>query len=361
MIDHVIPPYRSWEVCFYCGGRLPAKHKEHIFNSSWTGKHKTGSLICDTCNASFASEVDKAFFPYTKYIMNVRALKGERHKEAPTIKTKKEIVIRLGGKPESPPLINLRVEDGKLYFQASAPDKPTLRRFMKEQLPDIESNMGRSLRDDEHELLRNWVRKAEFSSEPAGSVELKDSIDPQLQVRSTLHTILKCMALYDPNFTKHISQDILNFSRYGTGEWSSYAVHAFPRFVDIVDAFSSSFTDFNAVEVHYVPAVKLIAARLVILGRLNRWVVISNQYEGPYQILFVAEPSLSGMLDPLLMTFPDTFPANVEVKHAMEPDDFVEELVQVSRMAMGPMLYWLSSPVALVNLRSNIPMLRLPT
>ncbi|UHA76263.1 hypothetical protein [Paenibacillus sp. 481] len=48
-----------------------------MFNSCWTGKHKTGALICDECNASFGSEVDLAFKSYTKYQMNVWSLKGE--------------------------------------------------------------------------------------------------------------------------------------------------------------------------------------------------------------------------------------------------------------------------------------------
>lgn len=44
--------------CYQCGEKLPSKGKEHIFNSSWTGKNKTGSLICDESNNSFSSTVD---------------------------------------------------------------------------------------------------------------------------------------------------------------------------------------------------------------------------------------------------------------------------------------------------------------
>lgn len=338
MMDHniVVPEFRRWEACFYCGSSLPAKSKEHIFNSSWTGKHKTGSLICDTCNAAFADEVDKAFIPYIKFKMNVWNLKGERHKDAPTIKTNEELVIRPGGKPENPPSLTFRIEDGKLYFTTNAPDKATIRRLWKEQLPEIESMMGRSLREDEHQQFRDLVRQAEINTESAGPVKFHDSIDPHLEVRSTLHTILKCIALYDPNFSEIISKDVLNFSRYGNGDWRSFAVHAAPRIVNISKSYSSFYTHFNAVEVHYLPNAKQIVARLAILRSLDRWVVLSNHYEGPAQILFVAEPSLSGILQPMLFTFSDNFPSTVKIEHVMEYNDFVRELVQISQWELGP-------------------------
>lgn len=45
--EYSTPTQLRWGACFCCGGHLPAQKKEHIFNSSWTGKHKTGALICD--------------------------------------------------------------------------------------------------------------------------------------------------------------------------------------------------------------------------------------------------------------------------------------------------------------------------
>lgn len=97
------PVQLRWEACFYCGGHLPALKKEHIFNSSWTGKHKTGALICDECNAAFSFSVDTAFKSYTKYHMNVWSLKGERQKSVPTIETEGEIIIKSGAQPEEKP------------------------------------------------------------------------------------------------------------------------------------------------------------------------------------------------------------------------------------------------------------------
>ncbi|MBW7474314.1 hypothetical protein K0T92_06125 [Paenibacillus oenotherae] len=335
MIDHKysIPTPQRWETCFYCGGHLPAKNKEHIFNSNWTGKHKTGSLICDVCNAAFAPEVDKAFLPYTKYQMNVWSLKGERHKDAPTIKTKEKIVIRPGAQPEVTPSLNLHIEDGKLYYKGKAPNKATLRRLLNDQLP---LKLGRSLREDEIQQINISVRQAEIHTELAGSVQLHDSIDPSLEMRSTIHTILKCMALYDPKFREHIFKDVLDFSRYGIGDWSSFAVQTHSIVVDVVAAYSKNNPDYNAVEVHYLPANKQILARLVILGQINRWVILSNEYEGPFQLLFVGEPSLGGILEPLFLTFADSFPLSVQVDRVMVIDDFAKELVQLSQIALGP-------------------------
>ncbi|MCR8659184.1 HNH endonuclease [Paenibacillus endoradicis] len=327
-----IPTSQRWTACFYCEGHLPAGSKEHIFNSNWTGKHKTGSLICDDCNAAFGLEVDKAFLPYTIFPMNVWSLRGERHKEPPTINTDDNLVLRPGAKPEETPSFSSYVEDGKLYFSGTAPNKASLRRLLNEQLP---KKLDRNLREDEINQLNYDIRQVKIHTKPAGSVKLQASIDPLLETRSTIHTILKCMALYDTNFKKSVSEVVLNFSRYGIGDWNFFAVLTHNIVIDVCAAYSKQTLDYNAVEVHYLPKSKQIIARLVILGQINRWIILSNEYEGPYQLLFVAEPSLGGKLETLLWTLSDTLPPSVQVDRAMVFDDFAKDLVKLSQNMLG--------------------------
>lgn len=330
------PTAQRWSSCFYCGGHLPSSSKEHIFNSSWTGKHKTGSLICDVCNSGFSSDVDIAFFPYTKFIMNVWALKGDRQKEAPTIKTADNMVIKPGGKAEQPAFFNLRREGENLHILAQAPDREALRRLLKMEISELESQMGRKLRDEERRYLKDLVRQGKYQKKDAGTVGFQETVDIESQVRSTLHTILKCMALYDAKFKDNIAETLLNFSRYGEGDWRNYPVYVDPPVVNIASVFAETSAQFNAVEVHYVPKSNQIIARLVILGRLSRWVVVSHQYEGPSQILFVAELSLSGKLSPIHFKIPENFPATVEVNRGMEEEDFYKDLVHLSQFSLGP-------------------------
>ena len=93
-----IPSVRVSEVinkCFYCNGTLPAKNKEHIFNSCWAGSHKTSKLICDRCNNKFSS-IDGVFAPYTQFIMNAGEFKGERHRKIPEISLSDDYILAPG-------------------------------------------------------------------------------------------------------------------------------------------------------------------------------------------------------------------------------------------------------------------------
>lgn len=327
-----VPIQQRLTACFYCDGLLPASKKEHIFNSNWTGKHKTGSLICDECNSAFSKDVDSAFKPYTKYPMNVWSLKGERQKVPPTIETQGEIIIKPGAQPEIVPSIDFRLKKGGVFLKGKAPNKSALRRLLKDR---FHKNLGEELNEYETQKINDMVRASKVYTEQVESVYMYDSINPQFEIRSTVHTVLKCMAFYDYKFNAHISREVLNFSRYGTGEWSSFSVVARCN-LDLVNDYSKNHTDFNAVEVHYLPSTKQILARHIILGVINRWVVISSDYEGPPQVLFVAEQSLGGKLEPLLVSYSDIDHPSAEFERCSVPEDFMGDLKMLSQIALGP-------------------------
>ncbi|MEK4236206.1 HNH endonuclease [Paenibacillus sp. FSL H7-0714] len=326
------PVQLRWEACFYCGGHLPALKKEHIFNSSWTGKHKTGALICDECNAAFSFSVDTAFKSYTKYHMNVWSLKGERQKSVPTIETEGEIIIKSGAQPEEKPSSFFSYEEGNLFYTAKAPNKPALRQYLNEQLS---KDLGRDLKEDEIKDIKNMVRNASSEIKPLNSVQLYDSIDPFLEIRSTVHTILKCMALFDSDFTKHVSHKVLDFSRHGVGNWQEFAFLGNSS-LDVASTYFKHHPDYNAVEVYYLPSTKQILAKHIILGRIIRWVVLSNIYEGPHKILFVGEPSLGGILKKFLLIFSETFPPSAQIERGMKEVDFIEDLMTLAQITLGP-------------------------
>lgn len=326
------PTQLRWEACFYCGGQLPAQKKEHIFNSSWTGKHKTGALICDECNAAFGFAVDSAFKSYTKYQMNVWSLKGERQKSVPIIQTENKIIIKSGAQPEEEPSSYYSYEDGNLFYTAKAPNKPALRQYLNEQLS---KDLGRDLSKEEIKDVKNMVKKASSEIKPLNSVQLHDSIDPLLEIRSTVHTILKCMALFDTDFMKHIPREVLDFSRHGVGRWQAFAVLGHSS-LNMANAHFKKYPDYNAVEVYYLPLTKKILAKHIILGRIIRWVVLSNTYEGPHKILFVGEPSLGGILKKSLRIFSEKIPPSAQIERGMEEKDFIEDLVTLAQITLGP-------------------------
>lgn len=331
-IRYYEPKHIRLDYCIYCNTSLPATNHEHIFNSCWTGKHKTGSLICNECNAAFAPEVDKAFIPYTQYHMNVWSLKNSRRNEVPTIETNDGILIRPGAIPESKSSISLMNNGNSINIKASAKSRGALKRIIKDAFKD---EMNREIEDVElQRLLAGKVVK----QVPSEMVELSATIDPQLETRSVVHTILKCMAMFDTNFKVNAPKHILNFSRYGAGSWESFAVRIQTLGIDVETPFSNRFISYNAVQVHYLKQSGLILGKLTILRDIHRWVLLSTEYKGPSKVLFVAEPSYAGELVKLIVLSTDIekLAENTKIAGPLTIHNIAESLVNLSQKSLGP-------------------------
>lgn len=128
-------PRRASELtkCFYCGTSLPATAKEHIFNSSWGGSHKTGNLICGECNSSFSKQTDLAFSVYVQAVMNSWGFKGERHKEVPKILLENEYLLDQGAKLKlKQPLVEDKIlPDGKIKSNLTFNSKSQAKRWIE--------------------------------------------------------------------------------------------------------------------------------------------------------------------------------------------------------------------------------------
>lgn len=296
--------------CIYCNGNLPAKNLEHIFNSSWGGTHKTGQIICDTCNSEYGANIDTSFKVYTKYIMNAWEFKGQRHAEVPTIETVEGFTIERGGKPKRKSEVNItKNEDGGFRIQANVGSKGEARKLLIKQKDEIEKEIGHELTEEEIENMHHLIRNSESVKEQVGRLEVKEEIRIQDEYRSATHTLIKCLALYDPQTA--ISGPLKaarDFAHKDVGNWRDFAIEAKPL-ISVLDQFNSIDVKYNAVEIYYSKSYGKIFGCLTILGRVKRWVVLSHKYNGPDQILCVREPMNRGTkLQSNKISFNESFP-----------------------------------------------------
>ncbi len=282
--------------CFYCGNDLPAKNKEHIFNSSWGGSHKTGELICNECNSAFSQEeVDSAFLVYTTSVMNAWAFKGERHKEVPKIIPNDDYILDARGqlKLNSPKVEEEFQPDGSYKIGFSFNSKGEARRWFLDG-NGVEAYLGRSLTEDEKQYFRQLIAQTDFHIEDAKPQAVSVGIDLRKQYRSAAHTILKCLGLYTPDSVRSdLMHEVRSFARYDQGSWLNFAVEAHPYF-SLVDQATNVFrVRYNTVEIYWSSLLKKIIGVITLLDRVKRAVVIAEDYTGPDAILSVVEDTYS--------------------------------------------------------------------
>lgn len=282
--------------CLYCDNSLPAKSKEHIFNSCWGGTHKTGQIICDDCNSYFSnSKVDDSFQNIVQFIMNAGQFKGERHKTVPTIETNSRYKLEAGGKPVRDSEIKLfKKEDGEVSIAINASSKSEARKMLKANYDKIENLLERELTKEEIEKILGAVRNSTVQQEQVGPLNVGFELPIQEQYQSAAHTMLKCLVMFDVQTA--ISENLIpirEFARFDKGSWENFGINALSE-VAMINNFQKLYVKYNTVEIFYSKALGKIIGCLVILGRIKRWIILSNNYVGPDKVLFVVENLNSG-------------------------------------------------------------------
>lgn len=336
--DNFKPNLNNVKQCIYCEKSLPAKSKEHIFNSCWGGVHKTGQIICDECNNSF-SAIDGVFDIYTRFIMNANQFKGQRHKEIPEIATDSEYYIGPGGKPtRNPSATVIKDEDGMVRVALNAKSKSESRKLILSIKEEIESKLGRKLTSNEEEHIYKQIRESEYTSEKVGTIGISAALNIHSQYRSAAHTILKCLTMYDTQMLELEEVNTLKrFARFNEGEWREFAIGGIPN-ISIQGNFTSSLEKLNSVEIFYSAKLRKVIGRLNILGRLERWILISNNYEGDNKILFVFENiERGGKIGTIQCELNDiSFPIiNIKNSDSFNGDFFGKELENLAQQSLN--------------------------
>lgn len=277
--------------CIYCDEQLPATKKEHIFNACWGGVHKTSQIICNTCNSHFSS-IDGSFNTFTKYIMNAWEFKGQRHKAVPVITADDGTTIESGGKPKKKSRVEISEFEEGSKIRIIANSKSEARKLFLEEKKRIEEALKRELTDEEIETFYNGIRQSEIVTEYVGPLGMDEEIRFIDMYRSTIHTLVKCIAMYEPDIvTGNQLQEAKDFAYNSNGDWTKFAIYdAKPAFISILDA--SKIRDnvkVNAGEIYFSNTQGMIIGNLRILGLINTWVVLSDTYKGPDKILSVGE------------------------------------------------------------------------
>jgi len=294
--------------CIYCNAKLPGTSKEHIFNSCWGGIHKTGQIICDACNSHF-STIDDSFNTFTKYIMNAWEFKGQRHKEVPTLKTTDGTIIEKGGKPKKVSKFDIsQQEDNSIRISINANSKNEGKKMLKAKIEEIEKELGHKLTSEETEKLIKQINQTKVVSEYVGRLEMEEMIRFVDMYRSTVHTLIKCIAMYEPEIATseqlHVAKE---FAYYGKLDWTLFAIQeARPTYVSILDSAGlKENIKFNGAEIYFSKEEGTILGNLRILGLIDMWVLLSNNYKGPDKILGVLEKvNGSGKLASQRVEFP---------------------------------------------------------
>jgi hypothetical protein len=275
------------KLCFYCSNSLPASNQEHIFNASWAGSHQTGQLICNECNQSFSTGVDKAFLIYTTAIMNAWSFKGKRHQSIPIIRLEGNYYIDAGAKLRlKEPLVEEEtLPNGQIQSKISLNNsRGELKRWVKR---DAESYLGRALSQEEQDEI---IRQAKFRSEDAQPQKASAKLDLREQYRSAAHTILKCLGFFMPDLVCHEqTKQVREFARYDRGDWWLFAVEAEQHFSLADIPVSVLGVHHNSVEIYWCSDLRMVIGVVTILARVKRAVVIAKDYSGPDRILYVFE------------------------------------------------------------------------
>ncbi|QLE58360.1 HNH endonuclease [Nostoc sp. TCL26-01] len=287
--------------CFYCGNSLPANSKEHIFNSSWGGSHKTGNLICDQCNSNFSSQTDVAFAVYVQAVMNSWSFKGERHKEVPRIFLENEYFLDQGAKLKlKQPLVKDEIlPDGRIKSNLAFNSKSEAKRWIES------GGMAEWLRRDPSIQEKEHLKKIIIEAKPDITEAKPQSASFQLnlseQYRSSAHTILKCLGFFLPEWVcTDSTKQIRDFVRYNQGDWRFFAVHS-EQLISIAEQAASLIglgVHHNSVEIYWNSSTKMVVGVLSILNRVKRSVVISKNYSGADAILYVFEDTYGSKKPP---------------------------------------------------------------
>lgn len=311
-------PRRASELtgCFYCGSALPAKNKEHIFNSSWGGSHKTGDLICNTCNSKFSEKTDLAFSVYVQAVMNSWSFKGERHNEVPKILLGDEYFIDEGAKLKlKRPLIrDTNLPDGQIKSEISFNSKSEAKRWIDGD--GMTNWLGRTPSEEEKKSVMKKIIEAQREKIDAFPQKTSTQLDLREQYRSTAHTVLKCLGFFLPEFVQDkLTQEIRDFARNNKGDWRNFAIETKQLFS--VAEYATKVWDLgvfqNSVEVYFNSSTKMVVGVLTILNRIKRSVIIARDYSGADSILYVVENTrqtkkppyaLSMKFDPIQIPIP---------------------------------------------------------
>ncbi len=287
-------PRRASELitCFYCGTPLPAKAKEHIFNSSWGGSHKTGDLICDECNSSFSQQTDIAFIVYVRAVMNSWMFKGERHKEVPRIILENEYFLDQGAKLKlKQPLVEDEIlPDGRIKSNLTFNSKSQAKRWIEGD--GMITWLGRPPSAEEQEGLRKIIIEAQLDVTDAKPQLISTQLNLREQYRSTAHTILKCLGFFLPEWVQGYSTKLIReFARYDQGDWRSFAIETEQLFSISEQAVKTLGlgVHHNSVEIYWSSSTKMVVGVLTILNRIKRSVVVAQDYPGADSILYVLE------------------------------------------------------------------------
>ncbi|MGB3208057.1 MAG: HNH endonuclease [Crinalium sp.] len=288
-------PRRALELktCFYCGNALPATAKEHIFNSSWGGSHKTGNLICNDCNDSFSRQTDLAFLVYVKTVMNAWSFKGERHNQVPKIFLDGDHLLDKGGilRLKKPIVNNETQPDGTIKSHiVFNKDWEEINNWIKND--GMASWLGRSPSTDEQKNFKKLIKQSVPITPDLEPQQSSASLDLREQYRSSAHTILKCLGFFLPEWVSNdLTQSVRQFARYNQGDWRLFAVNV-EQFFSIAEqavSISGLGVYHNSVEIYWCSYLKMVIGVLTIFNRVKRAVVIAQGYSGPDAILHVIE------------------------------------------------------------------------
>lgn len=271
---------------------LPATAKEHIFNSSWGGSHKTGNLICDECNSSFSQQTDVAFAVYVQAVMNSWIFKGERHKEVPRIVLENEYFVDQGAKLKlKQPLVKDEIlPDGKIKSILTFNSKSQAKRWIEGD--GITTLLGRPPSAEEQESFRKIIIETQPYITDAKPQLVSTQLNLREQYRSTAHTILKCLGFFLPEWVQEdLTKPIREFARYDQGDWRSFAIETEQLFSIAEQAVRTLGlgVHHNSVEIYWSSSTKMVVGVLTILNRIKRSVVIAQDYFGTDSILYVVE------------------------------------------------------------------------
>lgn len=288
------PPIRVKDLncCFYCGDHLPATVKEHIFNSSWGGSHKSSHLICNDCNSSFSQQTDLAFTFYAKAVMNAWSIKGERHQEVPKIILNNEYYLDSGAKLKlKKPLIEEKVlANGNISSKLIFNSRNQAKRWLERD--GLATLLERNPSTKEREYFEKLIKEAELENADAEPQPISIQLNLREQYRSTAHTVLKCLGFFLPEWVqKDLTSSIRQFARYNEGDWRSFAVVA-EQMIPINELAKTARhlgINYNSVEVYFCSSTKMIIGVLTILDQIKRAIVIARDYTGPDLILYAVE------------------------------------------------------------------------
>lgn len=336
-------PFRTEDnsTCMYCPNSLADATKEHTFNSAWGGTHSSTKVICSSCNTEF-SNIDSTFQPYIQFIMNAWGFRAARQKEVPVLATSSGYNIKAGGIPSKTFEMDLKLqEDNSIHISATGSSKSNVRKQLLETSL-IADKIGRELTEDEKQQISTGIRNSKFNTDvDTDLISFNLELNIQYEIRSVVHTTLKCLALFDPSTVQNPSLDkAKRFARYNEGNWEDFCFNINPDTITeeiIMSNHSKSSIHFNKLDIIYSPKYGIVAL-LTILGSVKRGVVLSKEYIGLGEILSIYEVSNPAKFKGILQTrkwtskYPIPLIRNIEKANV---EQFYNELGEIASKSMN--------------------------